>query len=186
MSIENDRATVEDLYRIEGRAELIGGKILRFPLGGYLPNTVAGNILASLHEYSKRSGMGDPYTCGIAYVVTPLPSGRETFSPSVSYFIGQPPSNPMHFIEGPPTFAVEVREENDFGSEAEIRLATKRADYFAAGTAVVWDVDPIAETVSVYRPANPDLPVIVRQGDVADAKPAVPAWRMVVSDIFEE
>ena len=29
-------------------------------------------------------------------------------------------------------------------------MAAKRADYFAAGTLVVWDVDPLAETVAVY------------------------------------
>ncbi len=54
----------------------------------------------------------------------------------------------MRFIEGPPTFAVEVRSENAYTPAAEIEIAAKRADYFAAGTLVVWDVDPIAETIA--------------------------------------
>ena len=46
-----------------------------------------------------------------------------------------------------PTFAVEVRSEGNYGDAAEEEMAAKRADYFQAGTAVVWDVDPIAQCV---------------------------------------
>jgi Uma2 family endonuclease len=94
------------------------------------------------------------------------------------------PANLMRFIEGPPTFAVEVRSENDYGAAAEGEMAAKRADYFAAGTAVVWDVDPRAETVAVYQPSGPDQPVIYRRGATAEAEPAVPGWRMSVDEIF--
>jgi Uma2 family endonuclease len=47
----------------------------------------------------------------------------------------------MKFYEGAPIFAVEVRSENDYGLKAEERIAEKRADYFVAGTLVMWDVD---------------------------------------------
>jgi Uma2 family endonuclease len=60
----------------------------------------------------------------------------------------------------------------------------KRKDYFFAGTQVVWDVDPKAETVTVYRLADPLTPVVFRRGDTADAEPAVPGWRLKVDDIF--
>ncbi len=63
-------------------------------------------------------------------------------------------------------------------------MALKRADYFAAGTLVVWDVDPEAETVAVYRANNPSQPVVYQRGDIADAEPAVPGWKMAVDDIF--
>ena len=48
----------------------------------------------------------------------------------------------------PPAFAAEVRSENDSGLAAESEMADKRSDYFAAGTLVVWDVDPVAQTVA--------------------------------------
>jgi len=47
----------------------------------------------------------------------------------------------MRFASGAPIFAVEVRSENDYGPAAERAMAAKRADYFACGTLVVWDVD---------------------------------------------
>jgi Uma2 family endonuclease len=64
-------------------------------------------------------------------------------------------------------------------------LAAKRADYFAAGTLVVWDVDLVSDdVVRVYRAGNPDQPAIYRRGDVAEAEPAVPGWSMPVDDLL--
>ena len=90
----------------------------------------------------------------------------------------------MRFIGGAPTFAVEVRSENNDGAAAEGKLAAKRADYFAAGTLVVWDVDPLAATITVYRADAPTQPTIYRRGQVAEAEPAVPGWRLPVDEIF--
>ena len=81
-------------------------------------------------------------------------------------------------------FAVEVRSENDYGPAAEREIAAKRADYFAAGTLVVWDVDPVAELIHVYRSDRPDEPHDLRPGQIAEAEPAVPGWRVAVDDIF--
>jgi Uma2 family endonuclease len=91
----------------------------------------------------------------------------------------------MKFIEGAPRFAAEVRSEHDYGDEAERDMANKRADYFAAGTLVVWDVDLLsADVVRVYRANTPDTPTIYRRGDMAEAEPAVAGWKMPVDDLF--
>ena len=90
----------------------------------------------------------------------------------------------MRFIEWPPTFAAEVRSENDYGPAAEAEMAEKRTDYFAAGTQVVWDVDTVAEVIYVYRASDPARPTTFRRGQVADAEPAVPGWRVPVDSIF--
>jgi Uma2 family endonuclease len=92
----------------------------------------------------------------------------------------------MKFLVGAPIFAAEVRSENDYGPAAERKMAAKRADYFAAGTLVVWDVDLLSEdAVRVYRASDPDRPTIYRRGDIAEAEPAVPGWRMPVNDLFQ-
>jgi len=79
---------------------------------------------------------------------------------------------------------VEVRSENDYGAAADAEMADKRTDYFQAGTEVVWDVDTLAECIHVYRAGDPDHPVTFRRGDIADAEPAVPGWRVAVDWIF--
>jgi Uma2 family endonuclease len=90
----------------------------------------------------------------------------------------------MKFIEGSPTFAVEAREHDESGDEAEAMRAAKRVDYFAAGTLVVWDVDPVGETVTCYRHTAPSQGVIWGRGAIADAEPAVPGWRITVDEVF--
>jgi len=93
----------------------------------------------------------------------------------------------MRFFEGAPVFAVEVRSEGDYGADAEIAISAKRADYFAAGTLVVWDVDLLSDdVVRVYRASNPLYPTVYRRGDMAEAEPAVPGWSMPVDDLFHD
>lgn len=180
------RATLDDLYREDGKAELIGGRVVRFMASGDLPSLVAFEIAVRLRAYAKATGQGVAYSDGIGYAIPELPSGRESFSPDASYYVGPRPANRMRFIEQAPTFAVEVRSENDYGDAAEIEIAAKRTDYFAAGTLVVWDVDPRAETVSVYRATAPLEPVVYRRGATAEAEPAVPGWQMAVAEIFTQ
>jgi Uma2 family endonuclease len=177
-------ATLDDLYRVEGKAELIGGRIVPIMPTGRLPNLVAGRIFRSLAGHIDVLGRGEVYTDNMGFAVSELASGRQSFSPDVSYYLGPLPSNRMRFVEGPPTFAVEVRSEGDYGRSAVAEMAAKRADYFEAGTQVVWDVDPIAECVHVYRGAMLDHPESFSRGQEADADPAVPGWRVAVDWIF--
>ena len=177
------RATLDDLYRTEGKAELIGGRIVRMA-NGHLPAHVAENIFVDLRVFNKTGNKGVVHADGIGFAVPEMASGRESFSPDASYYEGPLPINLMRFIEGVPQCAIEVRSENDYGNAAEDAITEKRADYFIAGTLVVWDVDPVAETVTVYRALAPDQPVVFRRGEIADAEPAVPGWRMKVDDVF--
>jgi Uma2 family endonuclease len=178
------RATLDDLMKADGKAELIGGRIVHQMPTGRKPNRIAGRIYKNLDDYAETRGVGSAYTDNLGYTVPELPSGRESFSPDASYYDGPLSADDMDFIAGPPTFAAEVRSKTDYGPAAEREMAEKRADYFLAGTKVVWDVDPQAECVRVYRADHRDQPSIFHKGDHADAEPAVPGWRMPVDRIF--
>jgi Uma2 family endonuclease len=184
MATATQRATLDDLYRYPGKAELINGRIVPLMATGRRPNRVALRIVRSLDDYAQARGVGEAYTDNMGFAVPMLPSGREAFNPDASYYNGPFPADDMRFIEGPPTFAVEVRRENDYGDAAEAQMSAKRADYFTAGTLVVWDVDPVGDTIACYRTTNPTQSIMFRRGDVADAEPAVPGWRIDVSTIF--
>src|SRR5438128_864208 len=103
-SVSPPRATLDDLYGVEGKAELIGGRIVRSMGSGELPTEVAANIYVSLRAHAKSTGRGIAKTDGVGYAIPELPSGRESFSPDASYYEGPLPANRMRFIEGPPTF----------------------------------------------------------------------------------
>ncbi|HEY7494513.1 MAG TPA: Uma2 family endonuclease, partial [Candidatus Tectomicrobia bacterium] len=108
---------------------------------------------------------------------------RESFSPDAAFHTG--PRTGMRFLEGAPVFAVEIRIEHDYGPRAERAMKEKRADYFACGTQVVWDVDLQSEdVVKSYKASDPEHPVIFRRGEIADAEPAIPGWRMAVDGLF--
>src|SRR5262249_19806072 len=132
------------------------------------------------------TGKGIARADGVGYVVAELRSGRESFKPDASYYDRLRDTNRLRFIPGPPTLAVEVRSEDDYGSTPERERADHRADAFEAATKVGWNVDPVAETVAISLAAAPTTPMNFRRGEVADVEPAVPGWRMAVDDMFPD
>jgi len=183
-AVRQAKATLDDLYRMPGKAELIGGRIVEQMATGRTPNRVAGRIYRSLDDHAEQTGKGEAYTDNMGFAVDELASGRESFSPDASYYDGPLPANLMRFIEGAPKFAAEVRSESDYLVGADADMADKRTDYFAAGTLVVWDVDPLAECIHVYKADHPSEPVTYRRGQIAEAEPAVPGWRVAVDWVF--
>jgi Uma2 family endonuclease len=183
------RVTIEDLYKVEGKAELVNGEIVHMPPTGDNPGYAGDEIYVSLREYAKRLKRGRAFADNKGFHVH-LPH-RESFSPDAAYHVG--PRTGMRFLEGAPIFAVEVRSEYDYGPAAEraivradAHMAEKRADYFACGTLVVWNVALLSEDViKSYKASAPKHPVIFRRGETADTEPAVPGWRMPVNDLFE-
>ncbi|HLE68800.1 MAG TPA: Uma2 family endonuclease [Vicinamibacteria bacterium] len=176
------RATVDDLYQVEGKAELVNGEIVQMSPTGDVPSRAASAINARLRGYEASAKTGRAYGDNTGFLVR-LP-GRQSFSPDVAFFVG--PRFGGKFLEGAPIFAVEVRSEGDYGERAERKMAAKRADYFAAGTQVVWDVDVLrGELIRVFRATDPENPALYRRGEIADAEPALPGFRMPVDEIFE-
>jgi Uma2 family endonuclease len=179
MSLRTE-ATIDDLYRVPSKAELVRGEIVLMSPTGGLPGYAAFRICVSLDEYARRTKRGYAIGDNVGFIVD-LPD-RKSFCPDAAYYVG---SLSMKFIAGAPVFAVEVRSEGDYGPAAEREMAEKRADYFAAGTKVVWDVDLEGpDTVRVYRAGDSEYPTIYRRSQIAEAEPAVPGWSMLVDDLF--
>jgi Uma2 family endonuclease len=176
------KATIEDLYRVRGKAELVKGRLVLMEPTGFFPGRASGFIYESLRAYERQAGGGYALTDNVGFTVD-LP-GRQSFSPDAAFYTGRPTG--MKFPHGAPVFAAEVRSENDYGPAKEQEMADKRADYFAAGTQVVWDVDLQGEdVVRVYRADAPETPTVYRRGKIAEAEPAVPGWRLAVDDLFQ-
>jgi Uma2 family endonuclease len=176
------KATIEDPYGTPGKAEIVDGEVaLMAPTGGD-PGYAGDEIFVSLRELSRRTRVGRAVGDNKAFHVN-LPS-RGSLSPDAAFYIG--PSPGMKFYEGAHVFAVEVRSEHDYGPRAETRMAQKRADYFAAGTLVMWDVDLLGlDVIRCFRADDPDKPRVFRRGEVADAEAALPGWRFPVDSLFE-
>lgn len=175
-------ATVEDLHLTKLKAEIVEGQLIVIGPTAPGPAKAAWTIRESLDRYERSVGGGYANGARIAFIVD-LPN-RLSFCPDVSWWVGDPAAH--YFPHGAPVFAVEIRDPDERGEEAEGRMAAKRADYFAAGTQVVWDVDVLRERwIRVYHADDPENPVVFRRGEVADAEPAVPGWRFAVDELFD-
>lgn len=175
-------ATIEDLYDVPGKAELVNGEIVRMSPTGGRPGYAGDEIYFSLREYIGQGNKGIAVSDNKAFIVAL--QNRRSFSPDVAFHQGKMRAG---FYVGAPVFAVEVRSEGDYGPAAERKMADKRSDYFAAGTQVVWDVDVLRENVvRVYRGENPTEPTIYHPGEIAEAEPAVPGWTIPVDRLFAD
>jgi len=174
-------ATIADLHHAGQKAELVNGEVVLMSPASAGHGRVSGKIFQNLMEHEERTGHGYAFPDNVGFIVD-LPQ-RQSFSPDAAYFVG--PIAEDEFVDGPPTFAAEVRSPEDFGPAAEQAMAAKRADYFAAGTMVVWDVDMIREKViREYRSTAQNQPTIYTQNDTAEAEPAVPGWKMPVGNLL--
>jgi len=173
-------ALVDELYRVDGKAEIVDGRLVRMSPAGGLHGNAAGLIYVSLLEYARRTNQGVALPDNVGFIVN-LPH-RRSFSPDAAFWTGARLT--LKFPEGAPLFAVEVRSLEDCGVRAERRISAKRNDYFAAGTQAVWDVDLKGETVRLHLSTDPTRPVSFARGETANAEPVLPGWAMPVDDLF--
>jgi Uma2 family endonuclease len=82
-------------------------------------------------------------------------------------------------IDGPPILAVEILSPSDTQED----ITDKIGDYLAAGVPLVWVIETVFRTVSVYRPDTEPEMFNVRQE--LSAEPHLPGLRVAVSEIFE-
>lgn len=83
-------------------------------------------------------------------------------------------------VEGAPDLAVEVASPSD----SLVDLEAQADAYLAAGTRLVWVVNPTSRRVFIYR--GPDHPVrVLGPGQTLDAPDVLPGWSAPVDALFE-
>lgn len=174
------QVTFDDLEQVDGLAEIVNGEIMLLPPKDFRHTRASMYISDCLMEYEARTQRGWGFMTGQHYPVK-LPH-RLSICPDVSFY--EPPEISG---SGALLFVVEIRSAGDYGLPAERKIAAKRADYFAVGTKVVWDVDIRQEGwIRSYRAEDPANPLVFTRGDYAHAEPALMNWSMDVSDLIAE
>lgn len=93
------------------------------------------------------------------------------------------PSNDAHLrpvAKYAPDLAVEILSENNTRKEIE----QKRREYFAAGTRLVWIIDPDARTVAVYT--DPDAHTLLTEADTLDGGAVLPGFALPLAELFND
>jgi Uma2 family endonuclease len=83
------------------------------------------------------------------------------------------------YVDGPPLLAVEVLSPYDKQKEIDEMIA----EYMECGVRLLWVIDPMDETVLVYRPGAE--PVLSNRTQELTGDPELPGFRCRVAEIFE-
>jgi Uma2 family endonuclease len=140
-----ERDVIEAEAKIGRLCELVDGVLVEKPMG-YYESSLAGILIFELHLYLRQHDLG--IVLGEAGMVHTAP--EQVRMPDVSFLSWDhfpnrimPPGSILNIV---PDLAVEILSPTNTLQEME----RKRREYFAGGTRLVWELDPIARRVRVY------------------------------------
>ncbi len=182
MSSVSQLMTADDLRQLprDGRRhELVKGELRTMPPAGFdhWARVVRLTLPLAQHVAAQRLGVVVGAETGFALARDP----DTVRAPDIG-FVRQDripaTGNPRGFWEGAPDLAVEVLSPGDTFSEVEEKVEA----WLAAGTALVWVVDPRRQTVTAYRSRT--QVALLAEDDFLDGQDVVPGFRCRVGDIF--
>lgn len=152
---------------LEGRWELVDGALVEMTPSSERSSSTEPMIAHLLLSHVLPRRLGRVYGAEAGFVLFP---GRQTvLAPDVSFVAAaRVPEGEArdHFSRLAPDLAVEILSPSDRLSEARAKVAI----YLQAGVRLVWLVDPLEQTVTVFRPdATPeklDATMTIDGGDV--------------------
>jgi len=163
------------------RSELVRGVIRMMTPASGPHGIVSGNILVLLSNHVRAYTLGQCFSDGTGFALPGLPNTVR--SPDAAFVrAGRLPAAGLPtesgFLPLAPDLAVEVLSPSETASDLEEKLA----DYRAAGTPLVWVVDPAKRRMTVI---SADAPMRwLREGDTLDGGSIVPGFSCPVAELF--
>ncbi|QOV92511.1 Uma2 family endonuclease [Humisphaera borealis] len=174
-------ATEQDVIDIEAREnrlfELVDGTLVEKGMG-YRESMLAVAIASALFGFVRPRKLGLVATADGMMRILP----DQVRIPDVSFTSrerlpdGRVPTASIPSIS--PDLAVEVLSENNTVREME----RKRSEYFQSGTRLVWIVDPMQRTVSVYT--SPDQYTAYAADQSIDGGDVLPGFTLDLGSLF--
>jgi Uma2 family endonuclease len=183
MSIQTRLLTADEFFEWPDepgcRQELIRGEVVTMSLAGGRHGKVASKILRLVGNHVEAAQLGDTYAAETGFIVERDP---DTVRGADFAFVGNERlariTNPVKYIPFGPDLAVEVLSPNDRDDEVEEKVRI----WLAAGSLLVWIVDPESRTVVVHRPGAE--PQTLQEDQEIDAGAVIPGFRCRVADFF--
>lgn len=175
--------TAEDLIKLpddDQKHELIQGNLTSEPPASYRHGLVAAQIYALLRDFALAHTLGKVVSFETGFLLARAPDTiREPDVAFVSEARLKAAGAIDGFFPGPPDLAVEVLSPSDRPGE----IHAKVADYLAAGTHLVWIVDPERRRVTVHRSLL--SPRILGASDRLEGEDVLPGFAIAVTDLLE-
>jgi Uma2 family endonuclease len=175
-------ATVDDVIEIEAREnrlyELIDGVLVEKPMG-IRESILAVKLGAFLLAFI------DPRNLGVVAGEAGMLQLRRALvrMPDVAFIAwGKFPGGHVT-SEAAPLIAPDLAVEILSPSNTKREMARKLHEYFAAGTRLVWYIDPDPRTVAIF--ATPGEPIsILNANDTLDGGEVLPGFTLPLKDLF--
>lgn len=182
VSAQPQYMTAEDLWSLPDdgyRHELVRGELVRLPMSSMESSSIAALIVGALVAFTRGTGLGLVMGADGAFILRRNPD--TTRIPDVSFVRTErlpQVEDRRWFPEMAPDLAVEVL------SPADLALDTndKVLDYIDAGVRIVWIVDPLRRSVTVFTPDG--LGRVLREHDVLDGGDVLPSVQLAIADLF--
>ncbi|MGD0654122.1 MAG: Uma2 family endonuclease [Thermoguttaceae bacterium] len=180
MAILETLITAEQLLQMPAleHCELIRGELVKMSPTGLEHGRVANRISVRLGLYVEEHRLGIVTTAEAGFQIGHNPDTVR--APDVAFLSAvRVPKNPMAgFFDGPPDLAVEVLSPNDRAGE----VLAKIQEWLNAGCRMVWLVDPITRTVSVYHDLR--TAQVLTAEDTISGDDLLPGFSLPVAEFF--
>jgi Uma2 family endonuclease len=174
--------TAEQLLRMSRdgrhRYELVRGEVVTMPPVGLEHGDRSSGIAWLLRSFVREHG-GGLVVVEVGFVLARDPDVVR--APDVAFIADArlpPPDQRSGFFEGAPDLAVEVVSPGDTATE----VLEKVQEYLAAGSRLVWVVDPRTRSVTVYRPDG--TAHLLQEAVTLAGEAVLPGFALPVRDIF--
>ena len=174
--------TAEQLYELPDDGlnyELLRGTLVSEPVPGRLHGRTVARISQLLSNFVNSKRLGVVYTGDTGFVLARQPDTVR--GPDVAFVSNErerETEGARPYIPGAPDIAVEVVSPSDRTRE----VLGKVSDYLAAGSRIVWVVNPVREEVSVFR--SPFAPRVLAGTDVLDGEEVLPGFSVTIAEVF--
>lgn len=152
---------------------------MREPPAGAAHGHIAATIATALRSFVREHRLGRVFAAETRFILAEdPPTGRGPDAAFVATSRIPPEGIPKGFWPGAPDLAVEVVSP----SNTVQQFRDKVADYLAAGTRLVWVIEPGSRSVAIHRPGHPT--VVSTTTDVLDGENVLPGFRLPVRELF--
>ena len=176
---ESVKMTLEEFleHDVEGY-EYVKGELIPIAPPSREHGEISVNVIHYLYSHVYQQKLGRLYTAETTFQVEERIMKPDVAFVSTTQLTGNKTDKTKGFPI-PPDLAVEVVSPSD----AQSRIAEKALAYLNAGTRLVWVLEPVSQTVTVYR-SERDIEILTRD-DILTGGGVLPEFSCPVAYLFE-
>ena len=175
MPLETDMTLEEFLQSDLEGYEYVKGELIPMPPTSGEHGDISMSLVVFLGPYVRENQLGRVYTSDTGFKI-----GDRFLIPDIAFVSTERlPDDRRKAFSIPPDLAVEIVSPTD----VLFRVFEKALTYLSGGTQLVWVIEPVAKTVTVYR-SETDIKVLTRE-DTLSGEDVVEGFSCKVSQLFE-